>query len=61
MQLKLWKLDFLAMKNKTKKTKEDIFKEAFGSWKNANIEDSVEYVRNIRKEWEKRAKRLGLR
>ena len=46
---------------KIKKFDEDIFKRAFGSWKNANIKDSVEYVRNIRKEWEKRAKRLGLR
>ena len=45
---------------KIKKFDEDIFKRAFGSWKNANIKDSVEYVRNIRKEWEKRAKRLGL-
>ena len=45
---------------KLKKIDEDIFKRAFGSWKNASIKDSVEYVRKIRKEWEKRAKRLGL-
>ena len=45
---------------KLKKFDEDIFKRAFGSWKNAGIRDSVKYVRNIRKEWEKRAKRLGL-
>ena len=45
---------------KMKKFDEDVFKSAFGSWKNANIKDSVEYVRNIRKEWEKRGKRLGL-
>lgn len=51
-----------AMKNKpkSKKTNEDVFKKAFGIWKNAEIKDSVEYVRKIRKEWEKRAKRLGL-
>ena len=50
-------------KNKTKLTKmnEDVFKRAFGSWKNAGIEDSVEYVRKIRKGWEKRKKRLGLK
>lgn len=45
---------------KLKKFDEDIFKRAFGSWKNAGIRDSVKYVRDIRKEWEKRAKRLGL-
>jgi AbrB family looped-hinge helix DNA binding protein len=45
---------------KVKKFDEDIFKRAFGSWKNAGIKDSVKYVRSIRKEWEKRAKRLGL-
>ena len=50
------------MKNKAKlkKMNED-FEKAFGIWKDAGIEDSVEYVRNIRKEWEHRAKRLGLR
>ncbi|MBS3105772.1 AbrB/MazE/SpoVT family DNA-binding domain-containing protein [Candidatus Woesearchaeota archaeon] len=46
---------------KMKKFDEDIFKRAFGSWKNAGIKDSVKYVRDIRKEWEHRAKRLGLR
>ena len=45
---------------KVKKFDEDVFKKAFGSWKNVGIRDSVEYVRGIRKEWEKRAKRLGL-
>ena len=45
---------------KIKKFDEDVFKRAFGSWKSANIKDSVEYVRNIRKDWEKRRKRLGL-
>ncbi len=45
---------------KLKKFDEDIFKKAFGSWKNADIKDSVKYVRDIRKEWERRAKRLGL-
>lgn len=51
------------MKNKTKskKTNEDVFKKAFGIWKNAGIEDSVEYVREIRKEWEKRIRRLGIK
>ncbi len=48
-------------KTKTKKINEDAFEKAFGIWKDAGIKDSVEYVRNIRKEWEKRAKRLGLR
>lgn len=46
---------------KMKKFDEDVFKRAFGSWKNAGIKDSVKYVRDIRKEWEHRAKRLGLR
>ena len=45
---------------KIKKFDEDIFKKAFGSWKNAGINDSVEYVRKMRKGWEKRRKRLGL-
>ena len=45
---------------KMKKFDEDVFKKAFGSWKNAGINDSVEYVRNMRKGWEKRRKRLGL-
>lgn len=51
------------MKNKpkSKKMNEDTFKKAFGSWKNAGIKDSVEYVRKIRKEWEKRIKRLGIK
>ncbi len=46
---------------KMKKFDEDVFKRAFGSWKNAGIKDSVKYVRDIRKEWEHRAKRLGIR
>ena len=46
---------------KMKKFDEDVFKRAFGSWKNAGIKDSVKYVRDIRKEWEHRSKRLGLR
>ena len=45
---------------KMKKFDEDVFKKAFGSWKNAGIQDSVKYVRDIRKGWEKRRKRLGL-
>jgi len=45
---------------KIKKFDEDIFKKAFGSWKNAGIKDSVKYVRDMRKSWEKRRKRLGL-
>ena len=45
---------------KIKKFDEDIFKKAFGSWKNAGIKDSVEYVRKMRKGWEKRRKRFGL-
>ena len=53
----------LTMENdeiKMKKFDEDVFKKAFGSWKNAGIKDSVKYVKKIRKEWEARAKRLGL-
>ena len=46
---------------KMKKFDENIFKRAFGSWKSAGINDSVKYVRGIRKEWEHRAKKLGLR
>lgn len=45
---------------KIKKFDEDVFKRAFGSWKDSGIKDSVKWVRNIRKEWEKRGKRLGL-
>ena len=45
---------------KIKKMDKDVFKKAFGSWKNAKIKDSVEYVRNMRKGWETRRKRLGL-
>ena len=47
-------------KIKLKKINEDAFEKAFGSWKDAGIKDSVKWVRDIRKEWEKRAKRLGL-
>ncbi|MBI2653789.1 AbrB/MazE/SpoVT family DNA-binding domain-containing protein [Candidatus Woesearchaeota archaeon] len=45
---------------KMKKFDEDVFKKAFGSWRNAGIKDSVKWVRDIRKGWEKRRKRLGL-
>ncbi|MEK6984123.1 MAG: AbrB/MazE/SpoVT family DNA-binding domain-containing protein [Nanoarchaeota archaeon] len=45
---------------KMKKFDEDSFKSAFGIWKDAGIKDSVEYVRNVRKGWVKRRKRLGL-
>jgi len=45
---------------KLKKFDEDVFKRAFGSWKDAGIKDSVKYVRDIRKGWGKRRKRLGL-
>ena len=43
---------------KMKKFDEDTFKKAFGSWKIK--ESGVEYVRKMRKESEKRMKRLGL-
>ena len=46
---------------KMKKFDEDSFKKAFGIWKDAGIKDSVKYVRELRNEWEHRAKRLGLR
>ena len=45
---------------KMRKFDEDSFKKAFGIWKDAGINDSVRYVKNIRKGWEKRRKRLGL-
>lgn len=51
----------LTMENgdiKMKKFDEDVFKRAFGSWK--SVKDSTKYVRDIRKGWEKRRKRLGL-
>ncbi len=43
---------------KMKKFDEDVFKKAFGSWK--NVKDSAKYVRDVRKGWEKRRKRFGL-
>ena len=43
---------------KMKKFDVDAFKKAFGSWKIK--ESSVDYVRKLRKESEKRMKRLGL-
>jgi len=45
---------------KLKKFDEDSFKKAFGIWKNAGIKDSVKYVGDMRKGWEKRRRRLGL-
>ena len=45
---------------KIKKLDEESFKKAFGVWKDAGIKDSVKYVRNLRKEWGNRAKRLGI-
>ena len=45
---------------KIKKFDEDSFKKAFGIWKDSKIKDSVKYVRDLRKEWDQRAKRLGL-
>ena len=53
----------LTMENdeiKMRKFDEDVFKKAFGIWKDAKIKDSVKYVRKLRKEWDNRAKRLGL-
>lgn len=41
-----------------KKLDEDVVTEAAGTWK--SVKDSVKYVREIRGEWEKRAKRLGI-
>lgn len=43
---------------KLKKFDEDSFKRAFGIWK--DVKDSVKYVRDIRKGWEKRRKRFAL-
>lgn len=45
---------------KLKKIDEDSFKKAFGIWKNAGIKDSVKYVRDLRKDWEHRERRLKL-
>lgn len=48
----------MANKTKLKKKTEDDFDKAFGIWK--YVKDSIKYVRDIRKEWEIRRKRLGL-
>ena len=42
------------------KMKEDILEKAFGLWKGKIKGSSVEYVRKMRKEWDVRAKRLGI-
>lgn len=42
-----------------KKLEENVLKEAFGSWKEVKG-SSVEYVRKMRRGWNKRRKRLGL-
>lgn len=42
------------------KLKEDILEKAFGSWKGMK-ETGREYVKRIRKEWEVREKRIGLK
>lgn len=39
---------------------DDILKKAFGSWKKVRV-PSVKYVRELRKGWSKRYKRLGLK
>ncbi|MBI2110568.1 AbrB/MazE/SpoVT family DNA-binding domain-containing protein [Candidatus Woesearchaeota archaeon] len=39
-----------------KKMEADIFLRVFGSWK--SVKDSVSYVKTLRKDWEKREKRL---
>ena len=41
-----------------KKMNEDWFRKAFGSWR--NVKDPVAYVREMRKGWAVRRKRLGL-
>ncbi|MBI2580212.1 AbrB/MazE/SpoVT family DNA-binding domain-containing protein [Candidatus Woesearchaeota archaeon] len=41
-----------------KKFEEDVVKAAAGTWK--SVEDSVKYVREMRAEYAKRAKRLGI-
>ncbi|MBI2144399.1 AbrB/MazE/SpoVT family DNA-binding domain-containing protein [Candidatus Woesearchaeota archaeon] len=41
-----------------KKFEENVINEAAGTWK--KVKDSVEYVRGMRAEYEKRAKRLGI-
>ena len=48
------KVDFLKM------NKEKILSELAGSWKGKVKESGVEYVTEIRKEWSRRSKRLGL-
>ncbi|MEK6848890.1 MAG: AbrB/MazE/SpoVT family DNA-binding domain-containing protein [Nanoarchaeota archaeon] len=37
-----------------------LIKELFGIWKGKIKEDSMTYVKKIRGEWDKRAKRLGI-
>lgn len=41
-----------------KKVDENVINAAAGTWK--TVKDSVEYVRGMRAEYEKRAKRLGI-
>lgn len=41
-----------------KKVEENVINAAAGTWK--TVKDSVEYVRAMRAEYEKRAKRLGI-
>ncbi len=48
------KVDFLKIE------KEKIIEETAGSWKGVVKESSIEYVRQLRKGWAKRAKRLGI-
>ncbi len=48
----------LPTKNVKGEDKKDVVERTFGSWK--INETGVEYVRRVRKGWEKRAKRLGI-
>ncbi|MBI2109707.1 AbrB/MazE/SpoVT family DNA-binding domain-containing protein [Candidatus Woesearchaeota archaeon] len=48
------KIHFLKME------KNEVIKKAAGAWKNKIKGSSVDYVKGLRKDWEVRAKRLGI-
>jgi len=48
-------------KVEVRKLSKETAEKAFGSWKGSIKGSSVDYVRKMRKEWNKREKRLGLR
>jgi hypothetical protein len=44
--------------NRKKSSLENILSSSFGIWKDKNIKDSVGYVDELRKDWQKRGDRL---